>query len=157
MDHNRNPVEWPSEPPSVDDVSSTPSSLGHQPAGHLGVDPLEHAERPVVHRIWSGIAALGWLPLGGIVVFLANYCPAPSTATKVAWLSLSFVTLQVVGNAAGGWILDRRYGRRHGGWEEALFGLGRSLLLAIAVFAVGALLWWLLNFLPPHGSGGNCS
>lgn len=154
---NSDPVEWPSAPPFVDDMSATPLPATQPPAGDRGADQHEHAKRPIIHRIWSSFAVLSWFPLGAVVLFGANYCPAPSTATKVAWLSLGFVTLQVVGNATGGWILDRRYGRRHGGWQEALFGLGRSLLLAVALVAVGALLWWLLNFLPPHGSSGNCS
>lgn len=105
------------------------------------------------HLVTSIFITVGWIPLGFIVWFLANYCPNEGEGQKTLILSTAFVFGQLLVNAAAGPLLYHRFRGRGG----VLLAIGRSVVVAVAALIVGILLVWLFgSLIGPHGRSVYC-
>ena len=151
------PPQWPSAPPTEPARPAASKAAAAVPAAtpparqqDIAPAPSRSSRRPKSHRITSGLITLGWIPLGGLVWFAANWCPADGTGDAIYITSTIFVFTQLIVNPLAGWFLDRRYGNKGG----AMLAVGRSLLFAVALmFAAGM---FLSLFVPDGGASNYC-
>ena len=131
------PPHWPMEPPTEPPAAAVVHASAPPPA------------RSRWHLLTSAIISVAWVPLGLVVLFLANYCPDEGTGDAVLVASIAYVVTQLVGNPIAGWMLDRRFGTSGG----VMLAIGRSVAVAV-VLMIG--MGIIAGLLVPDGTSRYC-